>query len=42
LGGVKRHLQDKRERETWDKEGVQESMEVTIAVTYHIGDMKPE
>jgi hypothetical protein len=30
------------ETETLDKGGTQESMEVTLAVTYCIGDMEPE
>ena len=30
------------ETETWDKEGTQESMGVTLAVTHSIGDMEPE
>ena len=28
--------------ETWDKEGIQESMGVTGAVTHSIGDMESE
>ena len=42
LTGMKRwgHLQE--ETETWDKEGAQESMGVTLAVTHYIGDIKLE
>ena len=34
------HLQN--ETQTWDKRSIQESMEVTLAVTHYIGDVKPE
>ena len=34
------HLQDKTE--AWNKGGTQESMGVTLAVTYNIGNMEPE
>ena len=34
------HLQDKTE--TWDKEGTQESVWVTLAETHYIMDMEPE
>ena len=34
------HLQE--ETETWDKGGAQESMEVSLAVTYSFGDMEPK
>jgi hypothetical protein len=29
-------------REAWDRGGIQESMGVTLAVTYYIGDIEPE
>jgi hypothetical protein len=29
-------------REAWDKESVQESMRVSLAVTHYTGDMEPE
>jgi len=42
LIGVKRwgHLQEKTE--TWHKGGIQESMEVTLAVTHNIGNVELE
>ena len=42
-GGLRRwgaYLQDKTE--TWDKEGAQESIGVTLAVTHYTGDMELE
>lgn len=41
-GGVGRWGGISRIRQSWDKRGAQESMGVTLAVTYNIGDIEFE